>query len=92
MIAEELVDRLSGEVGHRLLAKARRQRVRALGTLRECRVTVTRDGEGTWEERFERPPTLAELVSRVGPSAYVVAICMKSRSLRERLRFGIAAE
>lgn len=92
MIAEDLVDRLSSEVGVRLIKTARRRRLRALSSLRECRVLVTRDGEGTWEEIFSRPPTLGEIASRVGSSAYVVSVRMKARTIRERLGFGIAAE
>ncbi|MFN0113426.1 MAG: hypothetical protein ACKVPY_01985 [Paracoccaceae bacterium] len=92
MIADELVDRISTEVGQRLVMTARRRRTRALASLRRCRVLVTRDGEGTWEEWFERPPTLAELMARVGGSAYVVSVRMKARTLRERIGLGIAAE
>jgi hypothetical protein len=92
MIADDLVDRLSSEVGRRLVKTARRRRIRALSTLRECRVLVTRDGEGTWEEVFASPPTLGEIAARVGTAAYVVSVRMKARSIRERLGFRIAAE
>jgi hypothetical protein len=92
MIAEDLVDRLSSEVGQRLVKTARRRRVRALSLLRECRVLVTRDGDGTWEEVFASPPTVGEIVARVGATAYVVSVRMKARTFRERFGFGIAAE
>ena len=92
MIADDLIDRLSSEVGQRLVSTARRRRLRALSGLKTCRVLVTRDGEGTWEESFDKPPALAELISRVGPRAYVVSVRMKARTVRERLGFGIAAE
>jgi hypothetical protein len=93
MIAEDLVERLSAEAAQRLLPKAREGRIRALATIRECHVTLTSDGRGTWVEVFARPPTLGELVARAGPGAFVAAVAMRTRrSLRSRWRLRIAAE
>jgi hypothetical protein len=90
MIPDDLIDRLSSEAGRRLSEKSRAGRAKAIAGLRQCRVLVTQDGAGTWEEMFDRPPTLAQLVARVGPRAYVVGIGMRIRARRER-RAAIAA-
>jgi hypothetical protein len=74
MIAEDLIDRLSSEAGRRLGQKARIGRIRALAVLTEARVLVVRDGAGAWEEVFDGPPTLADLIARIGPSAYVIRL------------------
>jgi hypothetical protein len=82
MIADDLVERLSHEAGRRLERKARIGRLRALGALAECRVLLTKDGTGTWEEVFDGPPTLAQLTSRAGAAAFVVRLAMRARSTR----------
>lgn len=82
MIADDLVERLSHEAGRRLERKARIGRLRALGSLAECRVLLTKDGTGTWEEVFDGPPTLAQLTSRAGAAAFVVRLAMRARSAR----------
>lgn len=91
-VNEELVDRLSTEVGRRLSQKAREGRRRALARISRCCVTVTSDGRTTREVWFDQTPTLGQLVSRVGPDCYVVGIAMRRRSLRERIRMALAAE
>jgi hypothetical protein len=57
-------------------------------------VTVTYDGVGTEELTFTSVPTLAQIMARAGDEAFVVAIGMKRKSLRERigLRLPLAAE
>jgi hypothetical protein len=82
MITEDLIDRLSSEAGRRLGQKARIGRVRALALLTEARVLVTRDGAGTWEEVFDGPPTLGELIARIGPRAYVIRLVTHARRAR----------
>jgi hypothetical protein len=82
MIADDLVERLSHEAGRRLERKARIGRLRALGSLAECRVLLTKDGTGTWEEVFDGPPTLDQLTSRAGAAAFVVRLMMRSRTAR----------
>ncbi len=82
MIADDLVERLSHEAGRRLERKARIGRLRALGSLAECRVLLTKDGTGTWEEVFNGPPTLAQLTSRAGAAAFVVRLVTRARTTR----------
>jgi len=41
---------------------------------RRVSVLVTRDGSTAQEIIFQRPPTLAELVARVGEDAYVLGV------------------
>ncbi|MCB2124763.1 MAG: hypothetical protein H6897_08820 [Rhodobacteraceae bacterium] len=91
-VNEELVDRLSTEVGRRLSDKARAGRRRALARISRCCVTVTDDGRTTREVWFDQTPTLGQLVARLGPECYVVSIAMKRRPLRERIRLALAAE
>lgn len=91
-VNEELVDRLSTEVGRRLSDKARAGRRRALARISRCCVTVTSDGRSTREVWFDETPTLGQLVARLGPDCYVVSIVMKRRPLRERIRLALAAE
>jgi hypothetical protein len=101
-ISEDLIDRLASETGHRLTTarevpvtseagqrltwRARLRRRRAIETITECCVTVTEDGHTTWQEVFPRPPTLGDLVERVGKGAFVVAVTMRRKSLRARVR------
>lgn len=91
-ISEDLIDRLSSETGRMLTERARDGRRRALSTITGVVVTVTRDGYKTWEEHFDKPPTLGRLVERVGPGAFVVSVAMRRRSLRDRMFMRLAAE
>jgi hypothetical protein len=91
-VSEDLIDRLSSETGRRLAEKARDGRRRAISSISSVAVTVTRDGEATWEEHFDRPPTLGQIVSRVGLRAFIVAVGMRRRPLRDRMRLPLAAE
>ena len=106
-ISEDLIDRLATETGSRLLTaqdqpastdagqrltwRARLRRRRALEAITECCVTVTEDGHTTWEEVFPRPPTLGDLVDRVGKGAFVVSVAMRRKSLRLRVREALIA-
>ena len=95
MIADDLVERLSHEAGCRLQRKARIGRLRALGSLAECRVLLTKDGTGTWEEVFDGPPTLDQIVSRAGAAAFIVRLVTRARTTRRispPLPKGLAAE
>ncbi|MFN0113428.1 MAG: hypothetical protein ACKVPY_01995 [Paracoccaceae bacterium] len=91
-VSEELIDRLSSETGRMLSERARAGRRRALAAISRVVVTLTRDGSDTWEEHFDRPPTLAKLLERAGPNAFVVSVAMRRRTLRERVMMRIAAE
>ena len=90
-VSNELIERLSTEVGRRLKEHARLGRRMALARISRFCVTVTMDGDRTQDEYFDRTPTLAEIVERVGAEAYVVSIGMKRRSLRERIRLALMA-
>lgn len=108
MIAEDLIERLATETRERLASDSRaRQRSesrqhleatgragrrRALSVIQECRVLLTEDGENTWEEVFDRPPTIAQLMTRVGADAFVVAVSMQRRTARDRDTIRLAAE
>lgn len=85
-VDETLIDRLSSEADRRMTARAREGRTRALETISRVLVTVTRDGAGTWDEVFDRPPTLAQLAARVGESSFVVGVRMQRKALSERVR------
>jgi hypothetical protein len=91
-VTDELIDRLSSEAGRRLTDKARAGRRRALAKISRCCVTVTSDGKTTQDMFFDQTPTLGQIVARVGPECYIVAIGMKRRPLRERIRLALAAE
>jgi hypothetical protein len=92
MISDDLIDRLSTEAGRRLAQKARIGRIRALSVLTEARVLVTRDGAGAWEEVFDGPPTLADLIARIGPRAYVIRLATHARNARSGSLRRLAAE
>ncbi len=92
MISDDLIDRLSSEVGRRLGRKARIRRIRALSVLAEARVLVAREGAGTWEEVFDGAPTLAELIGRVGPGAQVIRLVMNARRTQAGAPQKLAAE
>ncbi len=85
-VDQTLIDRLSTEADRRMTARAREGRTRALESISRVMVTVTRDGADTWDEVFDRPPTLAQLVARVGESSFVVGVRMQRKALSERFR------
>jgi hypothetical protein len=93
-VSDELIDRLSSETGRRLTDQARKGRRRLLTRISQFAVTVTYDGVGTEELTFTSVPTLAQIMARAGDEAFVVAIGMKRKTLRERigLRLPLAAE
>ncbi len=91
-VTDELIDRLSSETGRRLMERARTGRRRALAKISRFCVTVTMDGQTTREELFDRTPTVAQILDRVGPEAFIVSIGMKRRPLRDRIRLALAAE
>lgn len=86
-VSDELIDRLSSETGRRLTEQARTGRRRLLTRISQFAVTVTYDGVGTEELTFTSVPTLAQIAARAGENAFVVAIGMRRKSLRDRLRF-----
>ena len=85
MVNEDLIDRLDGETAERLGVQARAGRRRALARIAAVHVMLTRDGDTTWEEAFDRPPTLEQLIERAGPDAFVVSIGMAPRAATPRL-------
>lgn len=90
-VSEDLVERLSSETGRRLLGKAREGRRQALARLDRVAVTVTLDGSAIWTEMFDAPPTLGQLLARLGPAPYIVSVRRCRRSVRERIREALAA-
>ncbi len=91
-VPDELIERLSTETGQRLTAQARLGRRKALSRISHFVVTITHDGVGTEELIFTAAPTLGQIAARAGDGAYMVAIAMKRKSLRERFRLALAAE
>lgn len=91
-VSDELIDRLSTETGRRLAHEARRGRRRALSRISHFVVTVTFDGVATEDLIFDAAPTVGQIAARAGKDAFIVAICMKRKSLRERIRLRLAAE
>lgn len=69
-------------------------RRRALRRISRFAVLVTYDGVTTEELIFDAAPTLAQIAARVGDGAFIVAVGLKRKSLRERiaLRLPLAAE
>lgn len=91
-LTTDLIDRLSSETGRRLTDLARHRRKQALARLSRHFVVMTDDGITTRETMFEQPPTLGQLIDRVGPDVFVVAVRMQRKSLRARVRQALAAE
>lgn len=91
-LTTDLIDRLSTETGRRLGDLARRRRKQALARLTRHFVVVTDDGITTRETMFEQPPTLGQLIDRVGADVFVVAVRLQRKSLRARVRQALAAE
>lgn len=90
-VPDELIERLSTETGQRLTAQARRGRRKALSRISHFVVTITLDGVTTEDLIFDAAPTLGQIVARAGDGAFIVAIAMKRKSLRERFRLRLAA-
>lgn len=93
-VSDELIDRLSTETGRRLSDQARKGRRRLLSRLSHFAVTITYDGVATEELTFTTAPTLGQIAARAGKNAFVVAVRLKRKSLRERIgfRLPLAAE
>ena len=83
-ICEDLIDRLSEETDERLADRGRVGRRKALAAIAEFRVLLTEDGRDTWEEVFDRPPTLKQLLARVGPKAFFVSVGLRARAASAR--------
>jgi hypothetical protein len=90
-ISEDLIDRLSTEAGRKLTNRAREGRRRALERITSFVVIVTHDGVTTWEEVFDRPPTLEQIAARVGSGAFVLGMKRRRKSLTSRFRAALAA-
>lgn len=85
MVNEDLIDRLDTETAERLGLQCRAGRRKALARIAEVRVMLTRNGHDTWEEAFDRPPTLAQLAERAGADAFVVSVRMAPRAATPRV-------
>ncbi|MCB6177536.1 hypothetical protein LHP98_05250 [Rhodobacter sp. Har01] len=85
MIEVNLFERLDAEAARRMTEKAREGRKRALAALHRHYVIVTDDGRNMQEVWFEQPPTIQELLARIGPDRWVVSVGMRRRSLRNLL-------
>lgn len=92
MTSTYLIDRLSNEAARRLAQKVRDGRRRALSSISKCCIVTTDDGIETREHIFDQPPTIGQLLDRVGPDAWVVSVAMRRVPQRARQRLGIAAE
>ena len=93
-VSDELIDLLSNETGRRLTERARIGRRRALAKISLFAVTITYDGVRTEELTFTSAPTLAQISAKAGEQAFVLAIGMKRKRLRDIIRLGrkLAAE
>lgn len=90
-ISEDLISRLDGEAGQHLLDKARTGRKRALEHITTYAVTLTIDGQSTWEEVFDRPPTLEQVAARVGTKVFVLGMRKRRRGLTSRFLAALVA-
>lgn len=82
MTTEPLLLRLHERVARETAKKVRDGRRRALAVLLRHYVVVTDDGVATREEWFDQPPTMRELLARIGPDRWVVSVGMRRRSQR----------
>lgn len=89
MITENLINRLNLQAAHRLVSAVRKGRRNALSSISRCCVVTTDDGRETREVIFDQPPTIGQLIERIGPDAWVVSVAMKRRA---RQRRALAAE
>lgn len=92
MITENLITRLNVQAAQRLVTNVRRGRRRALSSISRCCIVTTDDGRDMREVIFDQPPTVGQLVKRVGPDAWVVAVKMRRRPRAKRPVQAIAAE
>lgn len=92
MIYENLIDRLNAQAAQRLVANVRKGRRRALAIISRYCIVTTDDGHNTRVVIFDQPPTVGQLVKRVGPDAWVVSIKMRRVPSRACRRHAIAAE
>ncbi len=85
-VDNDLIERLSSETGRLLANRARARRKSALAGITQYCVTVTRDGRNTRDLMFSQPPTLDQIAKLAGTDSFVVAVTMKRKSLRDRIR------
>ncbi len=90
-ISEDLINRLDGEAGRHLLDRARMGRRRALEHITTYAVTLTLDGQTTWEEIFDRPPTLEQVAERAGAQVFVLSMRKRRKSLTARFFAALVA-
>lgn len=89
-VSNHLINRLNTEAAQRLVARVRKGRRKALAAISQYCVVTTDDGRQTREVIFDQPPTIGQLVDRVGQDAWVVSVRMR-RGGRRRVQT-IAAE
>ena len=92
MIAENLINRLNVQAAQRLVTNVRKGRRRALAIITRYCVVTTDDGREMREVIFDQPPTIGQLVKRVGPDAWVVSVKMRRVPRRTRAAITLAAE
>lgn len=92
MIYENLLEGLNAQAAQLLIASARKGRRNAISAISRYCVVTTDDGHTTKELLFDQPPTVGQLVKRVGPDAWVVSIKMRRRPRKARQRLAVAAE
>lgn len=92
MITNNLIDRLNAQATHHLVTNVHKGRRRALAIISRYCVVTTDGGRETREVVFAQPPTVGQLVARVGPDAWVVAVKMRRRPRKARQRQALAAE
>lgn len=90
-ISEDLITRLDGEAGRHLLDRARWGRKRALDHITTYAVTLTRDGHSTWEEVFDRPPTLQQVAARAGSQVFVLGMRKRRKGRTSRFLASLVA-
>lgn len=82
MIHEKLIDRLNSHATRRGVVNVRRGRRDALAIISRYCVVTTDNGRETREVEFAQPPTVGQLIKRVGPDAWVVSVKMQRSALR----------
>lgn len=90
-ISEDLINRLDGEAGRHLHGKARAGRKRALDHITTYVVTLTLDGQTTWEEVFDLPPTLEQVAARSGTRVFVLGMRKRRKGLTGRFFAALVA-
>jgi hypothetical protein len=71
---------------------ARERRNRALQSISQYCITVTRDGANLREISTTSPPNLSQLIDMFGEDVYVVSVTMRHKSVSRRLTPMLAAE